>query len=140
VIKGATIGGRDALDVPVDVRESTDAAAITFTDQVSDLSGLVLDSAGQAAPEYTIVVFARDRNHWTPTGRRIRSTRPAADGKYSMPALPPGEYLVTAVTDLEPGEQYDPAFLDVLSRAALPITIGEGEKKTQDLRLGTRER
>jgi hypothetical protein len=134
-IKGATIGGRDALDLPVDVRESTDAAAITLTDRVSELSGLVLDSVGQPAPEYTIVVFARDRNYWTPMGRRIRSARPAADGKYSMPGLPPGEYLVTAVTDLEPGEQSDPAFLDVLSRSAVPVAVLEGEKKTFDLRL-----
>jgi hypothetical protein len=68
-------------------------------------------------------------------GRRIRSARPAADGKYSMPGLPPGEYLVTAVTDLEPGEQSDPAFLDVLSRSAVPVAVLEGEKKTFDLRL-----
>jgi hypothetical protein len=42
---------------------------------------------------------------------------------------------VTAVTDLEPGEQSDPAFLDVLSRSAVPVAVLEGEKKTFDLRL-----
>jgi hypothetical protein len=138
-IKSATIGGRDALDLPVDLREGADAT-VTFTDRVSELSGIVSDGAGQPAPEYTIVTFPRDKSYWTPTSRRIRSARPAADGKYSMPVLPPGDYLLTAVTDLEPGEQYDPAFLDVLAKAAVPITLGEGEKKTQDLRLGVQGR
>ena len=56
-------------------------------------------------------------------------------GKYVMPGIPPGEYLMTAVTDIEPGEQFDPAFLELLSRSAIALTIGDGEKKTQDLRL-----
>ncbi len=134
-LKSSVINGRDTLDVPVDLRESTDSAVITFTDQVTELNGMVQDAGGQPAPEYTLVVFARDKTHWTAQSRRIRITRPAADGKYVMPGLPPGEYLMTAVTDLEPGEQFDPAFLELLSRSAIALTIGDGEKKTQDLRL-----
>ncbi len=42
---------------------------------------------------------------------------------------------MTAVTDMEQGEQFDPAFLEVLSRSAIAVAIAEGEKKTQDLRL-----
>ena len=134
-LKSSVINGRDTLDVPVDLREGTDSAVITFTDQVTELNGMVQDAGGQPAPEYTLVVFARDKTNWTAQSRRIRTTRPAADGKYVMPGLPPGEYLMTAVTDLEPGEQFDPAFLEQLSRAAIALTIGDGEKKTQDLRL-----
>ena len=103
---------------------------------MSELSGLVTDASGQPAPEYSIVLFAHDKTYWTQTSRRIRSLRPAADGKYTITALPPGDYLMTAVTDLEPGEQFDPSFLELLSRSAIPVAVGEGEKKTQDLRLG----
>ncbi len=42
---------------------------------------------------------------------------------------------MTAVTDMEPGEQFDPAVLELLARSAVALTLGEGEKKTQDLRL-----
>ena len=55
--------------------------------------------------------------------------------KYVFANLPPGDYLMTAVTDLEQGEQFDPAFLDLLSRSAIVVAIAEAEKKTQDLRL-----
>ncbi len=123
------------LDVPIDLREGADNAVITFTDRITELTGMIQDAGGQPAPEYHIVLFSRDKTYWAPTSRRIRTVRPAADGKYVMPHLPPGDYLITAVTDMEPGEQSDPSFLELLSRSAIALTIGEGEKKTQDLRL-----
>ena len=134
-LKSSTIHGRDTLDQPIDLREGADNAVITFTDRTTELSGSVQDAAGQPAPEYHVVVFARDKTYWTAQSRRIRSLRPSADGKFTIPNLPPGEYLMTAVTDMEPGEQFDPAVLELLSRSAVALTLGEGEKKTQDLRL-----
>ena len=101
--------------MPIDLRDDADDAVITFTDRVSELSGLVQDAGGQPVPEYHIVLFARDKAYWTPTSRRLRTVRPAADGKYVIANLPPGDYLMTAVTDMEQGEQFDPAFLEVLS-------------------------
>jgi hypothetical protein len=134
-LKSSVLFGRDTLDTPVDLREGTDSAIVTFTDRTTELNGTIQDAGGQPAPEYHVVVFARDKAYWTAQSRRIRTVRPAADGKYVMPNLPPGEYLMTAVTDMEPGEWFDPAFLEVLSRSAIALTIGDGEKKTQDLRL-----
>ncbi len=138
-LKSSVVNGRDTLDVPIDLREGTDSAVITFTDQVTELSGMVQDAGGQPAPEYHLVLFARDKTFWNAQSRRIRTIRPGADGKYVMPGIPPGEYLMTAVTDLEPGEQFDPAFLELLSRSAIAVTIGDGEKKIQDLRLAAQQ-
>jgi hypothetical protein len=136
-LKSATINGQDAIDIPVDLQSGTDAAVITFTDRVTEVAGTVQDSAGQPAPEYHVVVFASDRIHWTAPSRRIRSVRPAADGKFIIPNLPPGEYLIAAVNDLEPGEWYDPSLLGQLSRTAIRISLADGEKKTQDVRLSS---
>ena len=134
-LKSSVLQGRDTVDTPIDLRDSANDAVITFTDRVSELSGLVQDAGGQPAPEYHIVLFARDKAYWTPTSRRIRTIRPGADGKYVIANLPPGDYLLTAVTDMEQGEQFDPTFLEVLSRSSIAVAIAEGEKKTQDLRL-----
>jgi uncharacterized protein (DUF2141 family) len=136
-LKSSTVNGRDTLDSPIDFRQSTDDAVITFTDKVSELSGLVQDSAGRPVPEYHVIVFASDKTYWTPQSRRIRSVRPSADGKYTISNLPPGEYSIAAVTDIEPGEWYDPSLLDRFSRSAIKVAIAEGEKKTQDLKLAT---
>jgi Carboxypeptidase regulatory-like domain len=138
-LKSSVVQGRETVDMPIDLRDGADDAVITFTDRVSELSGLVQDSGGQPAPEYHIVLFARDKVYWTPTSRRLRTVRPAADGKYMIANLPPGDYLMTAVTDMEQGEQFDPAFLEVLSRSAIAVAIAEGEKKTQDLRLNRQQ-
>jgi hypothetical protein len=40
------------------------------------------------------------------------------------------------VDDVEQGEWNDPTFLQRLSPTAMKITIAEGEKKTQDVRVG----
>jgi hypothetical protein len=47
--------------------------------------------------------------------------------------LPPGKYLLAAVTDIDRDEQFDPAFLGALVPAAVPVTLQPGEKRVQDL-------
>jgi len=41
---------------------------------------------------------------------------PATDGALSVKGLPPGEYFLAALADLETGEWNDPALLDQLVR------------------------
>jgi hypothetical protein len=64
--------------------------------------------------------------------------RLGTDGSYSIIGLPSGDYLLAAVTDLDPTQLADPAFLDAMSAAAIRITLSDGERKRQDIRLGTR--
>jgi hypothetical protein len=66
----------------------------------------------------------------------VQTARPASDGKYKVTGLPGGEYFVVAVTAVDRSEVYDPLFLEQLVPVAFKITIKDGEKKTQDLRLG----
>jgi hypothetical protein len=49
--------------------------------------------------------------------------------------LPPGEYLLAAVTDLGADEQYDVKLLDALAKAAVPISLASGERRQQNLRI-----
>jgi hypothetical protein len=135
--KSVDVGGRDALDFPLEVRPNEDitGAVVTFTDRGTDLSGTLQDPTGQPTSDWTIVVFAADPRYWTPQSRRIQATRPATDGRFSLQNLPPGDYGLVAVNDPEPGQWYDPAFLQQLSGAAMRLTLGDGEKKVQDVRV-----
>jgi hypothetical protein len=121
------------LDVPFTLGNSAADAVVTLTDTPPELSGTVLDSSGQPAPDYSVVVFSADRQHWTPQSRRIQSVRPSAAGKYTVRNLPAGHYLIAAVVDVEPGEWFDPNYLQQLVESSLKITVGPGEKKIQDL-------
>jgi hypothetical protein len=81
-------------------------------------------------------MFSADPTAWYSQSRRIRSIPADTDGSYSIKTLLPGDYLVIAVDDVEPGEWFDPAFLQRLVPAATKITIAEGEKKVQNVRVG----
>jgi hypothetical protein len=137
MLKSAMAGGRDIVDSPIDVRSGQDVTGVvvTFTDHPAELSGTVFDSAGRVTPNFPIVVFSTDRAYWTPSSRRVQTARPSSDGKFKV-MLPAGEYYVVAVTAVNKNEVYDPAFLDALVPVAFKIAIADGEKKTQDLRLG----
>jgi hypothetical protein len=136
-IKSAVFAGRDVLDFPIEVKPGEDQAGgtLTFTTRTSDVSGTLQDASGAPAPGYTVVVFASDTRYWVPQSRRVQTTRPATDGRFGLRNLPAGDYRIVAVTDVEPGQWYDPAFLRQLVAASVALTLGEGERKTQDLRI-----
>jgi uncharacterized protein (DUF2141 family) len=136
-LKSSVANGRDTLDFPLELRpnESPSGVILTFTDQSQSLSGTLQDATGRPTSDFTIIVFAADKQYWTPQARRIVSTRPGTDGKYTFRGLPAGDYRITAVTDVEPGEWYDPAFLAQLANSSIPVTLNEGQTKTQDLKL-----
>jgi hypothetical protein len=87
-----------------------------------------------------LVLFSVDRNHWVgTTGRRVRSMmRPNPDGTYVFSNLLPGTYCLAVLTDLEPQDLNDPAFLDQLLPAGIRVTLMEGDKKVQGLKLAGR--
>ena len=98
-------------------------------------AGSLRQASGQPASDYTILVFAEDPRYWTPQSRRILTTRPSTEGKFSFRDLPPGDYRLAALDDAEPGSWFDPEFLKQLVAASTSVTITEGQKKTQDLRV-----
>lgn len=111
------------------------ALAVTLTNQPTELSGRFEDASGRPATDYTIIAFSTDERTWIRNSRAVRQTRPATDGTYSIQALPPGNYLLAAVTEVERDEWYDPGFLKELVPAGVKVRLVAGEKKTQDLRI-----
>jgi hypothetical protein len=135
--KSSMVTGQDTLDFPLEFTGEHDVtdAVLTVTDQTSEISGTLTDSAGKPAVDYMIVAVASDSRYWTPGSRRVAIARPSPDGRYVFRSLPPGVYHVAAVIDPEPGAQYDPEFLRAVARASWSVTITEGGKVAQDLRV-----
>ena len=138
-LRSALLNGRDVGDVPLEVvaGQSVGDLIVTFTDTPTEISGTLVDQLGRPAPEYTVVVFSTDRSRWlSPFARSARAVRLASDGTFRVSGLPPGEYYLAAVTAIDPVQLLDTAFLEQLATAALKLTIAEGEKKIQNLRIG----
>jgi hypothetical protein len=136
-LSSAVIDGRDVLDFPLDVapHENIRDAVVTFTNRTQDLSGRIQDAMGRPTADFTIIVFPTDTRYWLSRARRIASSRPGTDGSFIVRDLPVGDYRLTAVTDVEPGEWYDPNFLSQLVQVSIPITLREGDKKVQDIKV-----
>jgi uncharacterized protein (DUF2141 family) len=137
-LKSAVTAGRDILDFPLEVKPNQDVSDLTLTvaNQTQELSGTLTDAQNMPATAYTVIVYSADTRFWTPQSRRIVSSRPGTDGRFIVRNLPAGDYLVAAVTDVEPGEWFDPKFLEQLRPASAHVTLAPGDKKVQDLRLG----
>ncbi|HEX7777612.1 MAG TPA: carboxypeptidase regulatory-like domain-containing protein, partial [Vicinamibacterales bacterium] len=138
IMKSSIVGGQDTLDFPLDFtgeRDITDAV-LTVTDRSSELSGVLTDVAGKPAVDYAIVVAPVDPRFWLPGARRVMMTRPDTAGRYAFRSLPPGDYMIAAVTDLDPGGQFDPEFLKAVAGGSVRVSIAEGSRVAQDLRVG----
>ena len=135
-LKSAMVSNVDTLDASFVVRTDVTGAVITLTDRPTELTGTLLDAAGKPAPpQYFIVAFPVDRTHWRPESRRIRFTRPGNTGSFRIADLPPGEYYVCAMTDLEQELLFTPGYLEPLVAASIKLAFGDGEKKVQDLKI-----
>jgi hypothetical protein len=138
-LKSIVRNARDLLDAPFELAagEILSDVVVTFTNRPAELAGTLQNSSGTPTADYFILVYSTNRTFWFPNSRRIVSVRPNSNGAYSIRNLPPGEYFVSALADVETGEWFDPEFLQVLvASAPIRITIGESETKRQDLRVG----
>jgi protocatechuate 3,4-dioxygenase beta subunit len=137
-LRSAIVGGKDVMDVPLEFGIGNDVrdAVFTFSDRRASLEGVLSSPSSRPAMDFYVAVFPTDRAMWRPGARRVKSTRPATDGTFTLKDLPPGEYFLAALTDLDPSDWNDPAFFEALVPASVKLTIGEGENKRQDLKIG----
>jgi hypothetical protein len=141
VLRSAMVNGVDASDIAFEVRphENFEGVVVTLTDRAAEISGTLQTADGKPAPEYVLVVFSADARYRVARSRRTQQVRPDISGRFIVRDLPAGDYLISAVTDLEDGQWNDPAFLEALAASApIRISLAEGDRKIQDIRIGTR--
>jgi hypothetical protein len=138
-LRSAMLAGKDVADVPFHVGAGQDVGGlvVTFSDVQTEVTGLLTDASGRPAPQLYVVVFTTDRSLWVgESSRRIRSVRSGENGSYTIAGLPPGDYYLCALTELDTGLQFEAEYLQPFIASAIKITLGDGEKKKQDLRIG----
>jgi hypothetical protein len=137
-LRSAMWKGRDLLDGPLRLApgEQMDGVTLMLSDRRTQLSGTITTSTGAAVSELFVIAYPADAALRVPQSRRIKAVRPDSGGKFLIENLPAGEYLICALTDIDDGQWNDPGFLDPLVPASVTITLADGDRKVQDLRVG----
>jgi hypothetical protein len=136
-VKAVYYGGQDVTDTPIEPRggETLEGFRIILTNRLTQVTGAVTDSRGEAAPDYVAVLFSTDSARWGARSRFVQAARPDQQGRYEIQGLPPGDYLAVAVEYLPEGEWRDPAVLEALRSVAANLRLEEGETRGLDLKL-----
>lgn len=126
-MKSATIGGRDVLDSPLEIKDAdVTGVVITLTDRVAAVTGVVRAADETDLSETAVFVFPWDFRTWVANGmnpRRGLTGRVQRSGQYAVPNVPPGDYFIVAVDRATAGELQDPAYVEALSRVATRISV-----------------
>jgi hypothetical protein len=136
-LRAVLVGGQDVTDRGIAFKpgEAVNGVEIVITASSSSLSGGVTDDDGKAVPDYAVVVYSEDREHWGFMSRHIKLARPDQQGGYQVKDLPPGRYLAVAVEAMETGEESDPAMLERLRPLATAFSLADGEQRALNLKL-----
>jgi sarcosine oxidase gamma subunit len=135
-LKAVYVDGRDATDQALEIgAHGASGINAIFTDRLTTLSGAVRDGTGAAPAGITVIAYPEDDAMWHSHSRHIASARTGQDGSYRFSGLPPADYLVVAVDDVEQGEWFDPSFLERMRRHAVRVRLGEGDAQVQAVRL-----
>jgi hypothetical protein len=135
-LKAIYHNGVEVTDTPLEFvpGQTVEGFNVVLTRKVTEIAGQITGERNAPDTDATVIVFAEDRDRWTVGSRFVRSARPSQEGRYSLRGLPPADYLVVAVKDIEPGQFQDPEFLESLRPQAMRITVNEGQSAVQDLK------
>ena len=123
------------LDAPVEITGEPGARLdVLLTSQLTAVTGTVSDADGKPLVNYHAVIFPADQTapRWD---HHMRFERADAQGRFRVEALPPGNYLVAAIDDIEPNEAFDEDMLAALRPGAVRVRIREGQTETVALKL-----
>jgi hypothetical protein len=135
-LRSAVVEGRDLLDSNLEgPAVALRNVVVTLSDKRTEIAGMLQSASGQPISDFYVVAFSADRVNWRQGSRRSLSARPATNGRFVLTDLPAGDYLLAALTDLDPLEWQTAEFLEQVAAASVKVTLGEGEKKVQDLRV-----
>jgi hypothetical protein len=131
--------GRDILSSPLEVSGESDVTGVVvrLTSKPATLRGAVHDANGAPATSGLVIAFPTSPAAWDFVGftaRRFVSAPIAPGGAYVLTQLPPGEYLLSAISAEDGAGWLNRDFLSAAAATATRVKVESGAI-TQDLRM-----
>jgi hypothetical protein len=138
-VKAVLQGDRDIADFPLDLKSGEELAGlqVVLTDRVATLTGQIVGARNEAPADGTVLLFPADTAKWYEGSRFLRAARPDQQGRYRIPGVLPGEYLVAALDYVEDGIWNDPEFLESIGRHTQRVTLTEARPHALPLKVVT---
>jgi hypothetical protein len=135
-LRGVYLDGSEVTDEVFTFtgNEVVSGIEIVLTTEAAEVSGTIAGADGQPCGTCTAVVFAEDPARWRHPSRFIHAGRPDQQDVFRLRGLPPEQYLVAAVEDVEDGEWLDPEFLDRLRSRAERLDLRTARGATVSLK------
>ena len=123
-------------DGAVEVTSEGGRLEVLLTSQLTAVTGTVSDASGAPVLDYHAIVFPAERQDPS-RGLHHRTRLDTSDeqGRFRLEGLPPGDYLVAAVVDVDPGEAVSDDTVDSVRESATPVRVREGQTETVALKL-----
>lgn len=107
---------------------------VTFTDSPTEIHGTITTATGSSGGAARAIVFPKERadraDFWAaPSPRRVAQGIPDAKGVFRV-SVPPGDYLVAAISSDLPALWMAPQFLQLLEPRAVSVSLRPGEQRT----------
>jgi hypothetical protein len=94
---------------------------------VPSTTGVVTDSAGRPAARSTVVVFPVAATRRQAPTHYVATVQADANGQFSTPPLPPGDYFLVAVDSIPPSRRGDPQWMAERETTATPVQVRDGQ-------------
>ncbi len=131
-------GGIERVLGTLEVQGDVSDVVVTLIDRPASLSGRLLVAPDALVTDYTVVAFPADPAVRASRPRAIYSASLDTTGRFTMPSVLPGDYLVAVTDDIEVNAWFDPRVLEQLSLGGIAVRLSAGEAKTQDLSVRKR--
>jgi hypothetical protein len=131
-LQSITMGGRDMVDVVFTLDDDVTDVVMTFTDQPADISGTVSGEHKDAS----IYLFPADRQRWPRLNAAtlaVRAVRVESDGRFQIPRVVPGDYLIIAALDHPTMQWPEAEWMTRASALATGVTVAAQQKHVVSL-------
>jgi hypothetical protein len=136
LLKAVLAEGTDITHAGVDAARLADVRVrVVMTDRSTELAGVVRDGRGQAAQGAVIVLLPEQEMDGMAATWFTRTLRPDQHGAFRVRGLPPGRYVALAVDDIEPGDEWNPAFQRTVRNTGRSFTLADGQALSLNLEL-----
>jgi 5-hydroxyisourate hydrolase-like protein (transthyretin family) len=133
-LKSARLGDSDALANGVDLSQGAGGALeIVVSSAGAKVEGLVVDDNQQPAPGLTVVLAPEESKR--AQAHLFQNVTTDQTGRYSFKSVAPGDYVLLAFEEMEPGAERDPETVKQFERSAEKISLKENGSETKQLKL-----